>query len=586
LVLKQKHINFSAMQHDKRLFSFLEQTRFRMIIAVLSGLLAAFCIIAQAAALSRVINRVFLEKETLLSVWPLLALFAVFSVLRAFLVWNEQSSADKIAAFVKMDLRSRINRHLLNSGPVYVRSQRSGEISNTLMNGVEALDAYFREFLPQIFLSALIPLTILIFVFPIDLLTGLVFLLTAPLIPFFMKLIGAIAGALNQKQWKSLSRMSAHFLDVLQGLPTLKIFGRSKEQIKTIARISNEFRFATMKVLKVAFLSALVLEIVATISIAIVAVEVGLRLLYGLMDFGNALFLLILAPEFYLPIRLLGTRYHAGLEGVAAAERIFEILETPSPAPVILKERCPDLSRAAIRCQDVRYAYDDGKRPALNGISLEILPARKVALIGPSGAGKTTVSNLLLQFIYPDSGKISVNDDDLSNIDPDCWREQIAWVSQKPYLFHQSIGENIRLADSAVPMSRVIEAAKNANIHEFIESLPGGYDTIVGEQGARLSGGQAQRIALARAFLKDAPFLILDEPTANLDPRVEAQIRQSIEKLLAGRTVLLIAHRLNTVFNVDRIIVMAEGKIREQGTHQGLLEQDGLYRQLIRAYRG
>jgi ATP-binding cassette subfamily C protein CydD len=568
LVLKQKHINFSAMQHDKRLFSFLEQTRFRMIIAVLSGLLAAFCIIAQAAALSRVINRVFLEKETLLSVWPLLALFAVFSVLRAFLVWNEQSSADKIAAFVKMDLRSRINRHLLNSGPVYVRSQRSGEISNTLMNGVEALDAYFREFLPQIFLSALIPLTILIFVFPIDLLTGLVFLLTAPLIPFFMKLIGAIAGALNQKQWKSLSRMSAHFLDVLQGLPTLKIFGRSKEQIKTIARISNEFRFATMKVLKVAFLSALVLEIVATISIAIVAVEVGLRLLYGLMDFGNALFLLILAPEFYLPIRLLGTRYHAGLEGVAAAERIFEILETPSPAPVILKERCPDLSRAAIRCQDVRYAYDDGKRPALKGISLEILPARKVALIGPSGAGKTTVSNLLLQFIYPDSGKISVNDDDLSNIDPDCWREQIAWVSQKPYLFHQSIGENIRLADSAVPMSRVIEAAKNANIHEFIESLPGGYDTIVGEQGARLSGGQAQRIALARAFLKDAPFLILDEPTANLDPRVEAQIRQSIEKLLAGRTVLLIAHRLNTVFNVDRIIVMAEGKIREQGTHR------------------
>jgi ATP-binding cassette subfamily C protein CydD len=234
----------------------------------------------------------------------------------------------------------------------------------------------------------------------------------------------------------------------------------------------------------------------------------------------------------------------------------------------------------------VRYAYDDGKRPALNGISLEILPARKVALIGPSGAGKTTVSNLLLQCIYPDSGKISVNDDDLSNIDPDCWREQIAWVSQKPYLFHQSIGENIRLADSAVPMSRVIEAAKNANIHEFIESLPGGYDTIVGEQGARLSGGQAQRIALARAFLKDAPFLILDEPTANLDPRVEAQIRQSIEKLLAGRTVLLIAHRLNTVFNVDRIIVMAEGKIREQGTHQGLLEQDGLYRQLIRAYRG
>jgi ATP-binding cassette subfamily C protein CydD len=518
LLLKRKHINFDPMHYDKRLFNIVNQTRAWLILTVASGLLAAFCIIAQAAALSRVINRVFLEKEILGSVWLLLLFFGVVSLLRAFFAWSEQSSADKIAAFVKTDLRRRINRHLLKSGPVYIRLERSGEISNTLMNGVEALDAYFREFLPQLFLSALIPLTILIFVFPIDLLTGVVFLLTAPLIPFFMKLIGAIAEALNQKQWKSLSRMSAHFLDVLQGLTTLKIFGRSIEQIKMISRISNEFRISTMRVLKVAFLSALVLEIVATISIAIVAVEVGLRLLYGRMDFENALFLLILAPEFYLPIRLLGTRYHAGLEGVAAAERIFEILKTPTPAPAILTDTCPTLSRSTILFEDVCYAYDNGRRPALNNVSFEILPPQKVALIGPSGSGKTTVSNLLLRFIHPDSGNILIDEINLSSIDPAKWLTQIAWVSQKPYLFHQSVGVNIRLANPAAPISRVIEAAQQANIHEFIESLPEGYDTIVGEQGARLSGGQAQRIALARAFLKDAPFLILDEPTANPGP--------------------------------------------------------------------
>lgn len=339
-----------------------------------------------------------------------------------------------------------------------------------------------------------------------------------------------------------------------------------------------------MKVLKVAFLSALVLEIVATISIAIVAVEVGLRLLYGRMDFESALFLLILAPEFYLPIRLLGTLYHAGLEGVAAAERIFEILETPLTAPAILKEQCPDLSSATIRFQDVHYAYDNGNRPALNGVSFAIPPGQKIALIGPSGAGKTTISNLLLRFIHPDSGKILIGEDDLSTLAPEHWREKIGWVSQKPYLFHQSIAENIRLANPDAPMSNIIEAARQANIHEFIESLPEGYDTVAGEQGARLSGGQAQRIALARAFLKDAPFLILDEPTANLDPQLEAQIRQSLKKLMAGRTVLLIAHRLNTVLDADQIIVMAEGKIREQGTHQTLLKKGGLYRQLSQVY--
>ncbi len=572
------------MNDHKKLFHLAGGARNALILTVGCGLLAALAIIGQAAALSAVIERVFLQKQTLAALGGMLSFFGFVSLLRAMFSWMQQGFADRAAGFVKTGLRERIGRYLQQAGPAYIHTQRSGELSNTLVNGVEALDAYFREFLPQIFLSALVPLLILLIVFPLDLLSGIVFLLTAPLIPLFMALIGAAAGALNRRQWKSLSHMSAHFLDVLQGLATLKILGRSKEQIQTIARISTDFRLATMKVLKVAFLSALALEIVATISIAIVAVEVGLRLLYGKMDFQTALFILILAPEFYLPIRLLGTRYHAGLEGVAAAERIFQILETPPNAVQKFNDAPFDLSRQALRFENVYYAYDSGARPALRGISCEIPPGQTTALVGPSGAGKSTIANLLLRFIQPDNGKILIEDQNLNEIDPQRWREQIAWVSQKPYLFHRSIAENIRLARPTAPFERVVEAARLANIHEFIETLPQGYDTPVGEQGARLSGGQAQRIALARAFLKDAPFLILDEPTANLDPGVEALIRQAMERLMAGRTVLLIAHRLNTVTRAHQIIVLSGGEIRESGDHQQLLQAGGLYRRMREGY--
>jgi thiol reductant ABC exporter CydD subunit len=512
-----------------------------------------------------------------------------------------------VAGQVKRDLRERLSAHLMMLGPAYAQTERSGELTNTLTEGVEALDAYFSQYLPQLALAVLIPLAILAFVFPLDFTSGLVLLLTAPLIPLFMILIGSLAQELTQRQWLSLSRMSAHFLDVLQGLTTLKLLGRSREQAAVIALISDRFRQTTMGVLRVAFLSALVLELVATLSTAVVAVEIGLRLLYGYLAFEQAFFVLLLAPEFYLPLRLLGTRFHAGTAGVTAARRIFEILDTPLPAPtgdrrpqtadkfnkdaaVHVKATAKKTAHSSrpleIRFTDVHYAYDDGQRPALKGVSFTIKTGQKIALVGPSGAGKSTIAHLLLGFIAPTQGLITVDGVPLTELNMAAWRAHLAWVPQQPYLFHASVNDNIRLARPEATLDQVVRAGRQAQAHDFIEALPQGYETIIGERGARLSGGQAQRLALARAFLKDAPFLILDEATANLDPLHEVQIQAALQQLMQGRTALIIAHRLSTVYTADKILVMLGGQVVETGSHVSLVQQPGLYRRLVTAYGG
>jgi ATP-binding cassette subfamily C protein CydD len=341
-----------------------------------------------------------------------------------------------------------------------------------------------------------------------------------------------------------------------------------------------------MGVLRVTFLSALVLELVATISTAVVAVQIGLRLLYGQLAFQQGFFVLLLAPEFYLPLRLLGTRFHAGMQGVAAAQRIFEVLETPAAEHSARSSGRPGPSpkRLDIRFRGVHYAYEEGKRPALNGLSFELPQGRSLALVGPSGAGKSTVAYLMLRFIEPDQGAITVGGQPLDALSPAAWREQVAWVPQNPYLFHGTVAENICLARPDASLDQVESAASQASASGFIEALPKGYGTVIGERGARLSGGEAQRIALARAFLKDAPLLILDEATANLDPEIEAMVQEAMARLLPGRTALIIAHRLSTVYRADRIVVLDRGQLAQEGSHIDLMQQSGLYRRLVGAY--
>jgi ATP-binding cassette subfamily C protein CydD len=569
-----------------------------LILTVSLGLLAGLVTVGQARLLSHVVSRVFLQGHTLARVGTPLLGFLLLALLRAAAVWGSDLAAHRLADGAKRALRARLAAHLLDLGPAYSHGERSGELINTAVEGVEALDAYFRQYLPQVALAALVPLAVLLFIFPYDWVSGLVLLLTAPLIPIFMVLIGSAAEALTRRQWASLGRMSAHFLDVLQGLATLKHLGRSREQIEAIARISDRFRQATMGVLRVAFLSALVLEMVATLSTAVVAVQVGLRLLYGYLSFEQAFFVLILAPEFYLPLRLLGSRFHASVEAASAAERIWEILDARprlrARAGIDGLGDAPPLrvSTSPLLFDDVYYAYEQGRRPALHGVSFRLDPGEIVALVGPSGSGKTTVAYLLLGFLAPDRGTITLGESPgnppgglrLADLPPGLWRQQVAWVPQDPYLFYGTVAQNLRLARPAATMDELVWAARQAHAHTFIQALPRGYDTLIGERAARLSGGQAQRLALARAFLKDAPLLILDEATANLDPEVEVLVQEALGRLLRGKTALLIAHRLTTVYRADRILVLDGGHLVQQGEHAELLRRDGIYRRLVGAY--
>ncbi len=591
------------MKFDRHLLSAAMQARGWLALTIGLGFVVGIVIVGQAWALSRIVDRVFLQGQTLVQVAPLLGALIVLAPARFLFAWGSESAGKRLAVRVKTDIRERLARHILQLGPSFAAQERSGELSNTLTGGVEALDPWFSQYLPQVALALIMPLTILIAVFPQDLLSGVVLLATAPLIPFFMILIGSAAESLTKRQWTTLSRLAAHFLDVIQGLPALKRFGRARDQLRIIARVSDDYRTATMSVLRVAFLSALVLEMLATISVAVIAVEIGIRVMKGHMLFIDAFFILILAPDFYQPLRLLGGKFHAGMDGVAAAERIFSILEKqPSvdaqPAPVSPHPPAPpsaslpplDQRLAAhfrIRFQDVSVSYQQGQRQALQDINFHIEKGQRIALVGPSGAGKSTIAHLLMRFVQPAAGRILLDDIPLDQIDARAWRRHIAWMPQRPTLFAMSIADNIRLGQPDADMDAVVRAAEQAFAHDFIRALPRGYDTLAGERGARLSGGQAQRIALARAFLRDAPIIILDEPTANLDLETEEQIQQAIARLLQGRTALIIAHRLNTIASADRILVVQDGRIAETGDHISLLARPGgAYSRLFHAYEG
>lgn len=533
-------------------------------------------LITQAWLLAWSANQVMFQQANLMHVLPALGALLGLILLRSFLSYATEQVAFKAAAHIRSQLRQKLLGHLFISSPSTI-SPQAGALSHLLSTGIDALDDYYSRYLPAVSFSALIPLAILIVILPIDWQSGLIFLVTAPLIPFFMIMIGTKAEAMNQERWQSLNRMGNHFLDVIQGLTQLKLFNASRREAQAIAQISDEYRLQTLSVLKVAFLSSFALEFLATISIALVAVIIGFRLYYGTLDFATGFAVLLLAPEFYLPLRNLGTQYHARMQGVSAAEDILHYLQQ---TPLQATGAEPLLTTPQhIHIQNLSVHYQE--QVALNNVSLQINGAGLYALVGKSGAGKTTLIDTLLGFHPSTSGQIKINQQDLTTLSQPDWHKHIAWIPQKPHLFYGTVLDNIALANPEASEEEVIQAAKKTSAHEFIQALPQSYHTTIGEQGTQLSGGQRQRLALARAFLKQAAILLFDEPTAHLDQATEHQIQSAIQHYSQQHIVIVIAQRLRTVEQAKTIFVLDQGELVETGNHHELLKQQGLYAHML-----
>jgi len=565
----------------KKLFPLVKPLRGIVAFGIVLGTLGAIATIAQMILLSEIVNAVFLSHKGLAQVLlPLTLLLAAF-ILRACLLWGREVTTQQAAIRLKTSLRERVFAHLLRLGPARSSGERTGELAAVVNEGIERLDASISRYLPQLVLSVVVPLLIIVVILPVDWFSAVLLLFTGPIIPLLMALVGKYTQKRIQAQWAALSRMSAHFLDVMQGLTTLKLFGRSQAQQEQIARISERFRDKTLQVLRYAFLSGAVLEFMTAMAIGVIATTLGVRLLNHGITFASAFLVLLLTTEFYRPLRELGVQYHAAIEGEASAKRLFEILETPLPVGVeaAIDEAIP-AGAITIDITDLSYKYPGKERLALERVSLSLPANTCTALVGRSGAGKSTLVNLLMRFLDTTSGTISANGVPITALPPERWREYVALVPQRPYLFYGTVRDNIRLARPEANDNEIMQAALLAGAAAFIDELPRGFDTQVGEHGMQLSAGQAQRVAIARAILKNAPILILDEPTSSLDPDSEALIRQSLTTLMCNRTVLVIAHRYNTIAQADRVAVLEDGRLIETRIPGALTSSGGAYAHL------
>ncbi|QWB24524.1 MULTISPECIES: thiol reductant ABC exporter subunit CydD [Streptomyces] len=538
---------------DPRLLRYARATRVFLGAVVALGAVGAGLVIAQAMLIAEVVVGAFQHRMPVSELGTPLLLLAVVAVGRALVGWLTELAAHRASAAVKSELRGRLLERSVRLGPGWLSGQRTGSLVALATRGVDALDDYFSRYLPQLGLAVVVPVAVLARIVTEDWVSAAIIVGTLPLIPVFMVLIGWATQSRMDRQWRLLSRLSGHFLDVVAGLPTLKVFGRAKAQAESIRRITGEYRRATMRTLRIAFISSFALELLATISVALVAVTIGMRLVHGEMDLYIGLVILILAPEAYLPLRQVGAQYHAAAEGLAAAEEIFEVLETPVPASG--SEAVPE---GALAFEGVTVRYPGRSADAVSDVSFTVEPGETVALVGSSGAGKSTLLGVLLGFVRPAEGRVKAGGVDLADADLEQWRSRIAWVPQRPHLYAGTIAENVRLARPDADDDAVQRALRDAGALEFVDALPEGAETVLGEDGTGLSAGQRQRLALARAFLADRPVLLLDEPTAALDGATEAEVVAAVRRLAAGRTVLLVVHRPALLGVADRVVRLAE----------------------------
>ena len=563
---------------DKQL---LRQTRnqgLALLFTVVPGLISALFIILQSYQVAEIIHGAFFlqippESMTARFIW-----LGVAILLRSAFQFITEYRSSRLGVNIKAQLRLQMIDKLRRLGPNYAGGERAGEVTMILTEGIEALDPYFSQYIPQLIFSAFIPVIILGFVLPFDLLSFAILAVTAPLLPFFMSLLGSMSEKSTSRQWHLLTKLGTFFYESLQGLTLLISLNKAGKRGNEILRYDAEYRQLTMDVLKLTFLSAFVLEFISTISTAVIAVQIGLRLLNGSLTFQTALFILLLAPEFYLPLRQLGLRFHAGMTGRAAAIKIFGLLNTDEtteaqatiPIDPVVAIRLRQEGYFPIIFNNVSASYLSRQTEAVKDITFTINELDQVVLVGASGSGKTTITYLLMGLLKPAAGEVKFNGISHTHLSPEDYSRLVSWVPQSPYLFAGSILENISMHSKSPDMEKIMQAARAARLDSFIDSLPEDYYTMIGEGANRLSRGQAQRLALARAFYKDTPLLVMDEPTSSIDPETESELIQSLETLRHNRTVLMIAHRYATIREGARVLFVQDGRIVDSGTHSQL----------------
>lgn len=537
---------------DRRLLSHTRGTRTFLVLSAVTGVAQAVVILVQAWLLAGIITDAFLGGFQLEQLRGRVIALTATLLIRATLTWLAEVVAQRCSATVKSELRMQFLRQITALGPRWLTRERSGELAALATRGIDALDDYFSRYLPQLVLVAVVPLLVAGRMLAADWLSAAIVVVTLPLIPVFMVLVGLTTKTLTARHWATLQQLAQHFLDVLSGLRTLKVYGRSRAQVETIRRLADQQRRTTLATLRLAFLSSLVLELIATLSVAVVAVSVGLRLVDGRLDLRAALLVLILAPEAYLPLRLLGAHYHASAEGLAAADQLFTVIDQE----VSEHGSLPADPGTALRLTNVTVDGADRSAPLIDDLSLTIAPGQVTGVVGPSGCGKSTLLGLLLGTVRPDQGAVVAGGIDLAGADPVAWRAGVAWMGQDPTLFAGTVADNIRLGLDSADELAVRRAARAAQV-----DVP--LDLVLGERGSGVSAGQRRRIALARAIVRDAPLMLLDEPTESVDPETERALLASLPDVLAGRTVVLVTHRpallelCDQVVHLDRTVVPA-----------------------------
>jgi thiol reductant ABC exporter CydD subunit len=550
---------------DPRLLRRTRAVRVLLVVDVTIAVVAGLLVLAQAVLLARVAARSFAGASLEELATPLVLLVAVVAA-RALAAWGFEVAGRRAAAEVISQLRLDVVETRLRRRPAALDGRRSAEIATAAVSGVDALETTFARYLPQVVLATVVPLAVLVLVATIDPVAAVVMIVTLPLVPVFMWLVGRYTERRAHERWQSLALLANHFLDVVRGLPTLRAFNRSRAQRERIVEVSEEYRRATLGTLRIAFLSGSILELAATLGIALVAVVVGVRLAEGGIGFEPALTVLVLAPELYLPLRNLAAQFHASADGAAVAQRMLDMVDENVPCNDQLQGStriAPGLEFAAIRFDEVSFRYPSRSALVLQDLDLVLRSGETLAVVGPSGAGKSTLISLLLRFAEPSSGRILVGGEDLVGLDAAAWRAATAFVPQQPTLFRGTVAENIRLGDPSAVDERVRRAAELAGAHDFVTRLPESYGTLVGDGGRQLSAGQRRRLALARAFLRDAPLVLLDEPTADLDPANVENVVDAIERLRVARTVLLATHAPELAACADRVLRLDGGRVLE-----------------------